>query len=338
MPVGPYSQDVLTRIVNVQWGGGGVFVAGDLNSGIFYLKLGVEAETDEGPAWENLGQLDFEQGNVGRVLGSAFASIADNRGNKNPVFVLVGGGGSTTSIGIIMASRDGKNWSRVFSYGAGGGDTYLGATILGVVWDEAAKLFYAGGHQSDSFSDFEAGYAWMSETDLLFQSSDGYSWSEIGRNERRVEAHGGAAFPPLPEYDTGLLSAHCSDRVKDINDSNVPGGVYGYDEDKNFLIKPAELQVVDYSTGGVGGYGSAGITVSNPDPEAVIPSATIPTTCVATVGGRWVIAGGSFGSPPQAAVLTSSEDGPIWKRTDPPGTDLIVTMTAGVVSAANARL
>jgi hypothetical protein len=343
MPIGPYSQDVLTRIVNVKWGGG-VFIAGDLASNVYYLKPG----GDE-PAWQNLGKLDFgkedEDGLVtGRVAGSAYAAIdvKDSSGNitgTKPVFILVGGSGFTGEIGIIMASSDGLSWSKVFTFkGNPDSDKYKSAGIFGVVWNETAEMFYAGGHQSDNFADNAANIFWMSETDILFQSADGYSWSEAGRHEMRVDIVDGV-IPPYPKYKTGLLVAQCRDLVKDANNNNIPDGNYGYDK-SNLLIAPTVTSKIDYLFGTYLNdipHGSA-VTVTGlgEDPPPPYPSNTgIPTTCVATVGGEWVAAGGTFDSLDtgscRAVILKSSEEGsPQWERLDPPGANVIITLTGGV--------
>jgi hypothetical protein len=337
-PVGPYSQDVLTRIYNVQWGAG-VFIAGDLASNIYYLKPGGDADE-----WQNLGHLEFrkdEHGRVtGRVAGSAYAAVGvkDSSGNiigAKPVFVLVGGSDFTGEIGIIMASSDGLNWSRVFTFnGNPDSHKYQSAGIFGVVWDETKKMFYAGGHQTDNFADAAANIFWTAEVDILFQSPDGYSWSESGRTEIRVDIIGGV-IPPYPKYKTGLLVAHCRNLVKDANNNNIPDGNYGYDE-SNRLIAPTVTSKIDYLFGNYLSDIPRGshVTVTGFDSDVPPSSTGIPTTCVATVGGSWVAAGGTFDSLDtgscQAVILKSSEDGLQWERLDPPGANVIITLTGGV--------
>jgi hypothetical protein len=321
MPIGPYSQDLLTRIYNVQWGGVGIFVAADSDSNVHRLKLeGTEA------TWTNLGTLDFmrDEGDLftGWVLGSSYARVLRKDGTTTPTFVLVGGGGTSNAMGLIMASRNGLEWQRVFAFGTNSG-SYTGATIFGVVWNKATQSFFAGGHQEDRYgaeSDFR-----QTETDLLFQSADGFSWSEV---ERAVLES--STTVPFPPYTTGLLSPKCSATVKDINGSNVPDGVYGVipSEDGDVRVEPARVPTVDYLFGGVGGYGDSGTVVTG-DPN--IPPATgIPTTCVATAASRWVAAGGTFGSPGTCLVRGLTSAG--WQNLDPGGSGPIVTMCGGVVS------
>jgi hypothetical protein len=326
--IGPYSQDILTLIYNVQWGGG-TFVAGDFDSNIHCLKLG---------AWTNLGKLDFvkDEGDyfTGFVQGCAYARVGDK-----PVYVLVGGGASSHSRGIIMASNDGLNWARVFSYGESS-DSFVGAVIFGVVWDANAQAFYAGGRQSDNEVE------WESQTDLLFSSPDGLAWRIVDRHVTRIE-HPDATYP---EYKTGLLAAHCSGRVKDENSNGVPDGVYGYAKDQ-LLIAPEPTPSIGYLTGDITyplpGTPSPGtptpgasvkITNLSTGAEPYLSEIGTPTFCVASTGGQWMAAGGVFGNPAEggaggsclAYVLTPVVDGPpVWKSLNPGGASPIITMTAG---------
>lgn len=349
-PVGSYSQDVLTRIIKVHWSGGGVFVAANSDGNIFYLKLGGATDNDEKPRWQDLGPLDFVQNEgmfTGLPRGGSYGSVdvKDAAGNvigKTPVFVLVGGGSGTDSIGIIMASPDGKNWSRVFSFGAAS-DSYVGAVIWAVVWDEDAQMFFAGGHQSDNFGDPESEHRWMAETDLLFSSPDGFTWTEAGRHQMRVDSFHGEPFPPWPEYPTGLLDSHCSKRLVDSQGNGIPDGFYGYDKTKEMMIAPAKPLIVDYFLGSVG-FSPGGLTVTMDGQEPYPSDPGIPASCVATAGGKWVAAGGVYdpaggGQPPQgggksqAAILTTDDDGnPAWQRLDPPGTNMIIAVCGGPLS------
>lgn len=342
MPVGPYSQDVLTRMYNVHWGGGAV-IAGDYESNVYYLNFGTE------PTWQNLGKLDFrkEDGDffTGSVAGSAFAvvDIKDAAGNvigTKPVWVLVGGSGFTGEIGIIMASGDGLNWSRVFTFkGNVNSDEYKSAGIFAVVWNADAKKFFAGGHQTDNFA--EGGFSWQAETDILFQSSDGTHWSEVSRHKTYVETNFPIPMPPYPEYKTGLLVAKCADLVKDDNSNSVPDGNYGYDKISGLLIAPAKLTTIDYLYGNyLSGIhlDSSNVTmkiVGGGVPPSYPLNVGIPTTCVATAGGEWVVAGGVLAAEgsgkSQAAILKFVEDDNayVWKRIDPGGTNMIITLTGG---------
>ena len=340
--------DVLSKIVNVHWSGGGVFIAGNVDSNIYYLKLPATE-----PEWQDLGKLEFHQEEeggfvTGRVAGSAYATtdIKDEDGNvisQEPVFVLVGGSGFANEIGIIMASKDGLNWTRVFSFGTTDSETYVGAGIFGIVWDDEAKMFYAGGHQADQFVDPDADLKWEQQADILFASPDGFSWHEADRHEMRVEASS-TEIIEFPEYKTGLLVAHCSTHVKDGNNNGVPDGNYG--KSGNLLIAPAEVSKINYLAG-LYLYdipqGSSGLVVTDLGEEVPPPAyptdAGIPVTCTAVVGGEWMAAGGVVGNfdsgtgNSQAARLVSREDGYIWESLKPDGTNVIITMTGGMIGA-----
>lgn len=323
-PNPPHGEDFFNRIVNVHWPeeapkpSGGVFIAGDFNGNIHYLRVGVGVTG--APKWQNLGQHAFAESE--RILGSAYGLV----GGKEPAFVLVGGGGSTTARGVIMASQDGLNWSQVFTFGAMS-DTFTGATIFGVTWDGSS--FWAGGHQSDSFADFDTEIRWMTEVDVLFNSPDGFSWSEAGRYVMRVDSAGGAPFPPWPEYTTGLLESHCSDVVRDNSNNNgVPGGVFGYDQASETLIAPTDPPAIDYFTGGVGvgAGGAVNVIKTKVGAGGSFPSNPgLPVLGVATAGGSWVAAGGDTSTSEgvgQAAIMIPSsvdEHGFTWKRLDPDG-------------------
>lgn len=353
MAIGAFLPDVMTRVVNVHWGGGG-FIAINGDGNIYYLKLG--GTNDEGLAWQDLGTLDFVGDDPDNFIpfpsGCSCAPGKDAAGKAiSPVFVIVGGTGNTTSPGIIMASRDGKSWSRVFTF-YNQTDTSRSTNIWTVVWDKEAGSFYAGGHTADQFSDSATSYAWMSETDLLFSSRDGFSWSEVGRHEVRIESVNSEPFPPWPADAAGLLDPHCSKMVLDINGYGVPDGNYGYD--KTLLIQPNKKMSLNYIFGGVGYSEGTGIdvTFSGEGDPPTIPSdpglATI--TSVATAGGKWIVAGGTWdpsggrqppfgGGASQAAILSTDADGkPVWKRIDPPGTNMIIAITGGMVGTNNARL
>jgi hypothetical protein len=251
-----------------------------------------------------------------------------------------------------MASKNGKDWSRVFTFEESS-DTFLGARVWACVWDEDAQMFFAAGHQTDHLFDHEAEYQSQSETDLLFSSSDGFTWSEDGRKEVKIDGPSFEPLPPWPDGTAGLLDSHCSSRVLDYNGYNVPDGNYGYDKETGLLIQPGhdiDQISLDYLFGGIT-YSSGtevDITVSGGDgpPPSFPPGdpGLSAVTCVATAGGQWVAAGGQYdpagsSQPPQgggtseAAYLVTDDAGnQHWERIDPPGTNAIIAMCGGLLS------
>jgi hypothetical protein len=346
-PYPPHGEDFFDRIVNVHWPKklrpitGGVFIAGESgattsDTNIYYMRVGAGADLDptgKFPVWRNLGTLDFgkTEGDsfTGDVQGSAYGLV----GGKSPVFVLVGGGGSSHSVGTIMASRDGLNWSRVFTLT----DTapgLRGVNIFGVVWDGAQ--FWAGGHLDINYTPVTDPF--LRQVDILLHSLDGFSWGEVARVEN---VFGPVTNPDaswsLGEYKTGFLAEHCSGVVVDSNGNGVPGGNYGYIKDDNILLAPTTPQAIDYFSGGVDigtpdGVSNLGANV----PFPVDPG--LPTLCTATAGGVWVYAGGVPGPSyiGMAAVLLPSpgeSGGVAWQRLDPPGSKLLVTLCGGAALA-----
>jgi hypothetical protein len=136
--------------------------------------------------------------------------------------------------------------------------------------------------------------------------------------------------------------------VLDFNGYGVPDGNYGYDENERLLIQPNEKMSLNYIFGGVSYSFGTGIVVtfSGDGTPPSIPSTVglSVVTCVATAGGKWVVAGGTYdpggGSQPplggglsQAAILGTDNAGkPAWNRIDPPGTNAIIAMCGGLLS------
>jgi hypothetical protein len=312
-----FAQDLLTRIIDVHWGGG-VFIAGDDQSNIFFLEAGKNE-------WKNLGKLGFaeDEGSMftGWVQGSSYAD------KSRPVFVLVGGGGRTKSLGIILASDDGLKWTRVFQIGEDS-DSFAGANMFGVVWNDDDNAFYAGGHQ------YDLSEALAVQTDLLFRSVDGYNWVEADRRS--------TTYSPdtVPEYKTGLLVSKCSTRIVDGNGNGVPDGVYAYDKASKILMAPVNVPTIDYLNGtisvapsGPGG----GIVVDNGGEGPTPPSdPNISAIGVAFSSGNWLAAGGSFPDySTEAAIFGQDEK---WLRLDPPGEGPVVTVIGGVAGKKDAGL
>lgn len=343
-----FSQDVLTRIYNVHWGGAGVFIAINSDGNIYYLEL--SGKQDETPVWEDLGTLDFVGSDPDHFIpfpaGCSYGMIGKGA-DKQPAFVIVGGLGNATSPGIIMASKNGKDWSRVFTFEESS-DTFLGASVWACVWDDDAQKFFAAGHQTDQFFDHEADYQWQGETDLLFSSSDGFTWGEEGRNQVKIDGPTTEPLPPWPDATAGLLDSHCSLMVQDSNGYNVPDGNYGYDKAKGLLIQPDDKMSLDYLFGQITYSSGAELLMTfsgeGPPPTYPLDPGLSKITCVATAGGQWVAAGGTYdpsgsGQPPQgggtseAAYLVTDEAGnQHWERIDPPGTNAIIAMCGGLLS------
>jgi hypothetical protein len=320
--VGGLALDILTRVINVHWAGGAVFVAAEGGGNLYYLNT-AKTNKDGLPSWENLGKFIDTDGTDDPFfhVGSAHGLVGEA---KTSTFVVVSYGGGTLGTGAIFASQDGLAWSKVFTLSKEQPDRNTSATMFGVVWDGSA--FWAGAHQSIdvTFDDPR-----LSEIDILLTSSDGLRWQEVGRHVTVVDTSDPAGVPP--EYTRGLLADHCSNRVVDSLGNGLPDGFYGYDPDRELLIKPKGLPAIDYYFGGVVYGNPSGVTIQNSGAGTIPSNPGLPTSCVARSGGHWVAAGGTSG--PMAAILVpdpTTESQFIWRRIDPPsGSDAITTIVAG---------
>jgi hypothetical protein len=242
-----------------------------------------------------------------------------------------------------MASRDGLNWDRVFSFGEiDSPRTFFGATIIGVVWD--GSTFWAGGHESSNSQEVILGgpdgetvintITTNTQTDVLFSSSTGFSWSEVSRvSLQEIHQTSDNSTIPYPAYTAGLLAAHASDTVTDANGNGVPGGVFGYDVETKMLIAPSSPSTINYLFAYID-YTPSGANIENPEGGAALPDPGLPTIGVATAGGVWVAAGGTLplpgvGTGGSCAAAISSEGS--WQDLSPGGTAAIITICGGVV-------
>jgi hypothetical protein len=268
-----YSQDVLTRIVNVHWGG--AFISGA--DGQFPTDDLVRSITFDSTAarWAGLGSLSFG--------GAGFAGCSA----CGPVVVLGGRDESGNSCGVIMASKDGNSWNEVYRVTQGTDDA---SEVFGLVWD-GVQFWGGAGHLVVSESDDDQRY------DILLSSPDGFEWSEAGRH-----AVSGS------DYTKGLLAAKCSGRVTDESGNGVPDGVYGYNSETDTLIVPTLLQKIDYATGHVKLASDTPPTTVLRNGGSV--DVGIPVVAVAYAQGIWVAVGGKDGGNPRA--VHSFDDGMTW--------------------------
>jgi len=327
MPVRPFSQDVLTRVINVHWGGG-IVVAADNAGDIYRLKFGDKE-------WERAGGgfIDSGTGNTVALVGSSYALVDD----EDPTFVMVGYGGGGDGLGHIYASKDGLRWDEVFTLEQEQPDRNLNTIIFAVVWEESTNTFWAAGHHELAPSEDDRRRLAI---DLLFSSPNGIAWSESARHETVVGILDEPGYVP-PDYTEGLLVEHCSDKVTDDLGNGVPDGFYKYDSSNEILVRPETIPTMEYLVGGISYGFPAGVIVTyetGSTPEVAIPD--FPVICAAGVEGRWVIGGGQVGgegeasSSCEAAIQVIASGGRIeWKPLNPPGDGPLLTMVAGAEAA-----
>lgn len=285
--------------------GGAVFVNGDACCFVRYLKM---ETTGSLPDWAGLGAFDFTAD--GTTWASSYAIV-----DGTPTFLLGGITNDTNSDGLILASNDGLSWSTVYTLLHTGLSTE--ASVFGIVWDEAANCFYAGAHFVNSGV----------HEDILLQSSDGFSWSEVSR----VTIAGA--------YPIGLLAAHCSSLVTDTS-GGLPDGVYGFDEVNGILIAPQGPPTIAYDTGIVNRFdGTQFVTIKTIEDGAVTDETNVDVgivvNCVAYAGGIWMASGRPMSGFDLPATAYSIDDGLTWTEVAP-GTNTeafdILTMCAGPVT------
>lgn len=299
----PLPLDFLKQIINVHWGGGVSFVSGaDGESAsddlVRYIKFQNTSDPTEA-RWVGLGSLSFSNAAFCECSSYGYVGADEDGKNGNPVFLLGGQDlADDTTRGVIMASRDGKNWSEVYRLPQGNDDE---SQVFGLVWD--GHQFWGGaGHLVYTAPGFH-------QDDVLLSSHDGFSWTEAGRAITHSSATIGGG------YDHGLLAAKCSDRVLDQFENGVPDGVYGYDKGKDILIRPTTLQTIIYQSGVLG-------LAANPPSPTVLRNGKsvnvgIPVMAVAYAGGVWVAVGGTDSGQPQSAH--SFDDGNTWVVDPTPG-------------------
>jgi hypothetical protein len=154
MPVGPYSQDVLTRIYNVHWGGFGAIALfanrPDNQLNVTYYK---KTATDQDGEFQSLGFLEFTKD--GAVRGCSYGKV-ETGPNDEPIFLLCGDdGGDIAGIvnGIIMVSNDGLSWSTTASI--------ENIRFLSMTWNPDEKAFFVQA-QSWGHGDFTTITCWTS--------------------------------------------------------------------------------------------------------------------------------------------------------------------------------
>jgi hypothetical protein len=219
-------------------------------------------------------------------------------------FIMVGAynSGTTHAYGVIMASTNGLDWQEVYT-GRKFGDvpTLVGSNVFGVVWD--GNQFWAGAHEEHN-GDVALGE--VHQDDILLNSTDGLSWTEVGR--KVIDFYDWPAG-----YTKGLLVPHCSGAVKDTNGNGVPDGIYGIRRneagDVLTVIHPTVVPTIDYLVGGSSVPTDPGNVVRNG--EAV--DVGIHVTCVANTGNIWVAGGGEFAAGARAASSYSFDDGITWQ-------------------------
>jgi hypothetical protein len=345
MPVGTYSPDVLTRIVNVHWGGGEFIYGTLLDNALYYVKIKDAASDPEqstivppGPGDPNLGLSAY---------GSSYNLIVKNEGLPNetrtPTFLICGnrvelvavddGAGNEIHLPryftLIYYSNDGLNWRIALEHASSVPSLELpsgGTNPVALVWDKNNNAFFYD--QNDA----------AAANEQIFRSSDGASWTQVSSTSTED------ADPDT--YKSAFLPHCATNDCIDEKGQHVPDGVMSIPGDKT--AKPVKPPIINYALGtsSVGiaygdpleTWGSAEIQISvktiESDGKPVTSTKTISVTgvkkvfCVAIADGILMAGGAADIAGETGAVALSFDMGATWKtianRASP-----VTTMVAG---------
>jgi hypothetical protein len=349
--VGGLALDILTRIINVHWAGGGtVFVYGTLtDNAIYYVSV---KDADTKPEQRTIvapgpGNPDFGLS----AYGSSYHLVVENKDKPNekktPTFLVCGNKASlidavddvgnpirlTVFHTLIYRSKDGLNWEivRESSGEPTWADHDAGANPVALVWDpDKSAFFYDQNHVL---------------TDQIFQSSNGTGWSMVSSTPTEGD----------PDYKSEFLT-HCArnDCVDEFG-QHVPDGVMANGQ-VAITAKPVKPPIINYAQGttsiGVAsgdpqetwGSDKVEITVTKlVDAEPVVTKTTVAIPglkkvfCVAGAGG-FLMAGGSPDlNGDTGAVVLSLDQGTTWKvlATRASSVTTMVAAPAGDLGAAS---
>jgi hypothetical protein len=202
------SLDLLTRVRNIHWAGGAVFVIGDEAGRIWYSKV---RRNPEKPL-EKVGEMRPTDANnfTGTFEASSYALIGED---KKPTFII---GGNTRFIipphgsamqpqGKIFTSQDGRAWREIFSE-----ERRLPREFI---WDATEKKFFAWMSYRDADTpDGETGKHYSE----CWSSINGTAWSLVS-----------SADGDLPNP---MFEAHCKYKytAPGLGGKGFPDGQFGF--------------------------------------------------------------------------------------------------------------
>lgn len=345
-----FAQDVLTRVINIHWGGA-KFVYGTLSdNALYYVKvMGEDSEPDQrtipapGPGAE-FGLAAY---------GSSYRLIIENEGEvneeKKPTFLVCGAKAFVAdTIGdiklmafsnIIYRSTDGLDWTIVYQHdGTPTWDKpFPGANTIALVWDDDEKAFYYDQNDHQTGDPF----------DQIFRSSDGTGWSMVSS----TPTHGADG------YVSAFLSHCAGNDCIDNRGQHVPDGVMGA-AGSITAAKPVKPPIINYALGdttigtATGGetWGSdqVEVTVETVDTDgAPVTTTTIVTVtgvqkvfCVAVAAGIIMAGGAADIAGETGAVALSFDHGVTWRmlaERASPVTTMVAKATHPTSSARSRR-
>jgi hypothetical protein len=310
---GAYSQDVLTRIYNVQWGGGAIVVVGvevaddPINFGRIYRGTPPK-EPPKLQDWTTVvesGTTAFRSISFALIKGTPTAvgeSIIEVGGT--PTFIM---GGGWTNLIAIDYSNDGGKWASGLNkyydnVGAGG--------VMGIVWDPHDRAFYAASGATSGEPFFAQRQFW--------RSPDGGKWTQLAE----LSSFSSEETDAIDKQITKMLLDHATKpENRGGSDGKVPDGYQAYDPNKKIFMTPGGLK--GWSIGGPINSGGATIKIESEDSDGKVTtsSKSFPVDIVSGVsfaGGVWNVLGMRETSTPTfqkpSVVFCSIDDGETWQE------------------------
>jgi hypothetical protein len=304
--------DFLTQIVNVHWGGGGIYVTGSQWAGlnpssdvwtntIASIEDGLThwVKTISTPHSGGFTPSAYPGSSVGALVGAT---------DKTPMFVL---GGLTDNFetggpfpALMMTSTDGVSWEQQTLVSSG--EVYL------LTWNDEERFFYAGMQDYTRTFDPDASGTVADIFDVVLRSTDGVHWTEIERVSREDL-----------DIFSSPIEKYCSNKILDIHDHKVPTSVFGYNKTSDILIAPDPINMswgVSYPSGEDYHHGDKFKIIRGPGNDhpgsaiRALPAGMERVWAVAYAAGIWQ-AGGMAGEPAHGVVATSVDNGDTWTIT-----------------------
>jgi hypothetical protein len=314
----PLAQDILTRIINVHWGGDTKFVYGTLQDNALYYvevkrpndKLVQKTVVPPGPGRPDLGLS---------CMGSSFSYHIENAGTpeqkRTPVFLVCGnrvdlfpvddGAGNIIRLPgyhtMIFRSKDGLEWSfKLMNSGEPISlqEPGINANPVALVWDAKDSAFYYDQAKDDK--------------DEVYRSPDGVEWSLVSSTP--VSGIGDPA-----SYKSPFLAHTVGNACTDAFGQHVPDGVMSVPD--TTAAQPVLPPIISYATGtssfefASGGetYGGAQIQITKKEKTIVTVPGVAKVFCVARKGDVVMAGGAADIAGDTGAVAISYDLGVTWK-------------------------
>jgi hypothetical protein len=334
MPVGAYSPDEMTRIVNVHWGESkAVFIIGT-TKGTLYYSPGTTGKEDK-IVLQTIKIPISSNDDYFRIRGSSFAML-----DTEPVFLICGQFAEFAALpgepqlqfpAFICLSNDGLDWEKVYQ-----GPTGTSAAFDNVLpWssDSFALVRKDGAFYFDLWLDKTPPFSASALSEQTFTSTSGSTWSGPIENRDISAGTGTSAFP----------TSYCIDNdCFDVLRQHVPDGVMHDDEVAHLLIRPRDPPAIDYNGNPNNiAYWSPINAVEIVRPSEPPTVVTVPglaqVTCVAGNGSVWMAGGWNDEDGNTGAVVMSVDGGETWTSVTAVDGG-VVTLTAAPAPEPDARL